>query len=587
MPGRAREEVSIDLEALGDFDPNPSTTEALEEVTTGEPLGVPAGTRSVRLFATDGFDEWSGVGELSGTDVLDVSLWPVTSACTLFEAGDGYPSAVTGQAVGTGPGGSLLVFGGGESTSSATSGLFGNVDQGRIMRTGLDPRNRRSGARATRFGDGILVSGGIDPLREGLALGSAESLDVVEGRFEAPEIELSTPRADHGAVVLESGDTLLVGGRDDSGRALRTVEVLSPETRRYRIADLTDLGVGRIGPTVTKLTDGTVVVAGGRDEAGNALDGIEWLSADAYRIVRTLQSIEGGGPAVVGRAFAPMPEGGFLAAGGCELRAPSDPERVPCQASCGPGNGCPATSAVWVDDQGSATRLDEAVRSPAPIPSLISGEEGRPWLATGDPQGPRLLRFDPWRGRFEPPDVAPSRVPSASATVVAVDSGALVWLEPAGEPGVYGFRHATRNAFASDVAPLVLTGSDHLAPSRAPDERLSLEPGALRIDDPDVVVFVTETRYESLRLVVIRDQGPPPVVRLGAFVAGGGDCLWPPSSDADSEFRLVRNGSSVELVVGERTVTCRGPDDPISVGISTPGGELVVRELRVRRTAEP
>ena len=64
-----------------------------------------------------------------------------------------------------------------------------------------------------------LVAGGADPDSRNAPLATAEvyvpklgaAADV--GDFDQTRIDLSEPRAEHGAVVLASGETLLVGGR--------------------------------------------------------------------------------------------------------------------------------------------------------------------------------------------------------------------------------------------------------------------------------------------------------------------------------------------------------------------------------------
>lgn len=117
-------------------------------------------------------------------------------------------------------------------------------------------REARSGATATLLSNGqVLVVGGGNAVGSGrFTLASAELYDPVAGTF-APTGALGQRRYKHGAVMLASGDVLIVGGSDerDYGGKLRSVERY--DVKRGRFVDAGSLAVPRF-----KLTGGLIVL---------------------------------------------------------------------------------------------------------------------------------------------------------------------------------------------------------------------------------------------------------------------------------------------------------------------------------------
>src|SRR4029079_15075251 len=79
-----------------------------------------------------------------------------------------------------------------------------------------------------------LVAGGEDPETQ-TPIGTAEiyvaKLGVPGelGDFDAVKIDLAEPRTKHGAVVLATGETLLVGGIGQFGAPIGTMEIVDPK----------------------------------------------------------------------------------------------------------------------------------------------------------------------------------------------------------------------------------------------------------------------------------------------------------------------------------------------------------------------
>ena len=81
---------------------------------------------------------------------------------------------------------------------------------------------------------------------------------------------MSTPRSEHAATLLRSGDILVTGGTPDAkDTSLSTAEVYSVATSSW--APAASMSSPRYGHTATLLVNGQVLVAGGIDNHGNLL----------------------------------------------------------------------------------------------------------------------------------------------------------------------------------------------------------------------------------------------------------------------------------------------------------------------------
>ncbi|HVU00236.1 MAG TPA: hypothetical protein VHE30_00740 [Polyangiaceae bacterium] len=570
----------LDLSAEGDFDPTGVTFESFDDPgVSGRALVVPPTTEAVVLDGTSGATPLLGLGTKGADSAVDVSLWPARAGCVL--AGDeasGYPTGGAGEALGATTDGRYVLVAGG-SGRGAASALEVDLSTGKTTDvTGADgPRAARVSAVITPFGDGLLVSGGEAP-DTGEALGSADVFDAPGGRFEPERIELERPRARHGAVVLDGGETLLAGGVDSAGRAIRRLEIVSPATRTYRIAGLAELAFGRLDPVVLHLTDGRILVAGGTDpdSPGTPVDTLEWLTPDATNPDGTLTL----DPPTARRAFVAMPGGSVLVAGGCVTTA----------------SGCtPSGQVLWITRDGVSTELSP-LDFPSDRPVLVPGRDGRPLLVADggapDPDAARLLRvFDPFLGAFVDDDSLPDAPAIAAsgdgesgsprARFVAPDHGLLVWLDTKGV--LSGARYGTRNPWSADVSTLVSEDLSGVSLDRAPASNWDETSRTVRLGG-GARLSLTDTTYADVHVAVGVSGAAFPVVHLGPNAYGDRACPFPEGSG--STVSIDRRGASVRLSRGDATRECAGPDGRVSVWLEGGGTLPIVASVAVRRTPQ-
>src|SRR5207302_2360451 len=77
---------------------------------------------------------------------------------------------------------------------------------------------------------------------------------------------LVVPRIGHAATALSDGRVLITGGRDNAGNIVAASEIFDPETQTS--AASATLTTARVDHTATRLSDGRVLVAGGTGDTG-------------------------------------------------------------------------------------------------------------------------------------------------------------------------------------------------------------------------------------------------------------------------------------------------------------------------------
>src|SRR3954451_11600671 len=90
---------------------------------------------------------------------------------------------------------------------------------------------------------------------------SASSSEQVQ-----PLDNLAMPRIGHTATALSDGRILITGGRDTDGNLVAAAEIFDPETQTSSASPT--LNTARVDHSATVLIDGRVLIAGGSDNSG-------------------------------------------------------------------------------------------------------------------------------------------------------------------------------------------------------------------------------------------------------------------------------------------------------------------------------
>lgn len=172
---------------------------------------------------------------------------------------DGRVVIVGGGPVGGAPTGVVAVMAdslGGTEVREATSLL-------------ATPRRDHS---AIRLGDDVgapvLIVGGVDGA--GAPVAVAELWKPLAGTLAAPAQfapRLVVPRSRHLTRLMPDGSVLVLGGVDGAGQPVRTIERFTLDAGFVAVGDL-PAGLGVLDATATRLPDGRILLAGGRQTAG-------------------------------------------------------------------------------------------------------------------------------------------------------------------------------------------------------------------------------------------------------------------------------------------------------------------------------
>jgi hypothetical protein len=481
--------------AGGDFEPSvdkpPVASVFLRE--TGHTMNeLPKETRSLVVDVSQREIDWHGVAELPASGAVNVLVWPGGESCRLtrdVEQRTDFAFGVVGQR--------FIVAGGRSPDGAQVPHTFvGDLTTGIVEALPIGLNTRRSSPSITPFGDDALVAGGHDP-ESGIgdvslrAIATAEVYVPKNGEFDQQRIDLSEPRTRHGAIVLASGETLLVGGRGPAG-PLRTMEIVDPATRRARTAGVALMRIAREKPTVLRLASGEILIAGGTDAAGNQVPTLEWFAPDAGSATKRPVDLVAGRE----RAFVALEAGGALAV-------------------IKPATDSPDFKTVWVISA-DGTLAPGLPVDPATLDAvrLFAGAEGAPALWTGR----RWMRWSPWFGGFEAIADAPDKGPALGA-IANGDSGLALWLDDRGAAGfnVTGFRFTARTRFGAVPKPLLtaISTTDQLAPDRlagiaGSSMHFDQERGLLL--GPGASAFLTDLTFGDFALSFDVTAGAPVVV---------------------------------------------------------------------------
>ncbi len=566
--------------ATGDFEPSPSTpAQAQLFLQPGATLdGIPAQTRSLALDVVDRTSaSWLGVTGVPVEGDVDVLLWPAGQACSLSAAAcvQTATRCVPSQApnVGAISARRVLVAGGTASAQATPASYLVDLDLGTVSALPSGLLTPRARATVTPFGDGGLVAGGVRAEDAAAALDNAEVWDANVGDFDGKPIALSVARHDHGAVQLVTGDTLLVGGVGPDGSVLASLERVDPQDRRATASGMPLLAVPRMRPVVVRLADGTVMVAGGFQDATatQPVGTLEFFSADG----RTPLASGAVVPARPRYAAVALDGGGALYVAAPVASDPAD------------------FQSVWIVSADRAVAPGHAVEGALTDPRLFPGAEGRPVLWTGKPDAStpgRWLRWDPWQERFDV--LADSQLdpagPPAGAPTASPDPGLLLWLDS--DASVTGRRFSIRNAFATDTTTLLAqAGTDLLSPDRAPSLAGMVFDSASGLALPvGASVFVSDARFLDVTVDVDApaDGAPHVVLRSddGREVEVGGVTCPTPAVALPAKLHVERRGATVTYRWGDTAGACpAGPAQGVRVAVGLRGGPARAKNLRVSR----
>lgn len=567
------------FQATGDFPLEPE--QAISLVSVGAPLpSLPAATRSV--IAEVGSSE--GVSLVDPAGPVDVLVLPNQEACPLS-------GAVNPPISATGPGATFgaidahhaLLVGGASADAPSVIDLGTGVVQ-IVSRSLVYLRNLAS---VTPFGAGALVAGGESPSGLGSTSPAPFTAEVYEpeaaggvGGFTQSLIYLAGFRANHGAVELTTGETLLIGGTDGTA-ALSSLEYVRPGATTSVRLELA-LSAPRVAPTVFRLPTGKIFVGGGFDETGVPVPSVEWLDAD--HLILGTSSVIPPVPLCMSsttQGFAPLEGGAVLAVFGAA-----------------PPPNCSNVLVIRPD-----YTVDQAppLSPPPQAPILLfAGASSSPVLLTSS----QALRWNPWDGLFDLP-IRSSAVPTESPPTAAgfsADPGLGLWLGSDGH--VWGLRFDLRNVYSTNSAAtsLLLYDTTETAPDRllpSPDIQFESDQGLTLSNGASV--FMTDATFADATIDFTASLGPfRLILRDGdtglEFEVGQEGSCFRDKLLMGTLVRVVRHGGTLMAGIGNATpfspTSCVVPPwlqtARVAVGFRGPSSDTsTISRISVQRIGSP
>lgn len=262
---------------------------------------------------------------------------------------------------------------------------------------------------ATLMPDGSVIIGGGqgDPALADQGTPALGSVERFTGDAMKPAPPLGQARARHSAIALADGTLLIAGGFGSEGRALASVESLTPGAASWTA--LPPLRTARHSHTATLLADGRILVAGGKDVDENALASTEiwdparkeWLAGPELPV------------ALNAHAAARLTNGHVMVAGGVWIASPLT--AIPWAWTWGPataewkvaGSAMPRDATDLAGGVAIAPRADNSAL-------IFTARTILRWRPGAGPENPR------WDTR---PSIAPLK--GARALVVGYEHGGL------------------------------------------------------------------------------------------------------------------------------------------------------------------
>ncbi len=208
----------------------------------------------------------------------------------------------------------ILVAGGHNAFSkrSMPSAELYDIKTGTFSFTGSMNSARLDHAAVLLNNGKVLVSGGQNP--DFSAVDLAEIYDPASGRF-SPTASMLNARAGHTATVLKDGTVLIAGGAEDNG-LLASAELYDAEGAAS--APVGSMTAVRQGATATLLPNGSVLIAGGASQAGSCA-GCATAAVEIYNpLTKTFTRTSNMHARRRGHSATLLPNGSVLIAGGVD-----------------------------------------------------------------------------------------------------------------------------------------------------------------------------------------------------------------------------------------------------------------------------
>jgi hypothetical protein len=562
----------VSYDALGDYEGSAAPSGHRLSDVGAQLVEITTQARALDVEAVQGELQWGALGPVPPSGDVDVLLLPELAPCTLSDPMVGMPIESRTDPVLAAFGDRRVMIAGNYGTSGTVVTYVARLDTGVVAPVGGDLTTPRTDATATAFGDGVLVAGGTLPGEPTVPSGDAEVYDPATDSFRtAKPITLDQPRARHGAAVLATGETLLVGGVGaDAKTPLRSMVVVDPVTHAARPENVAFLKVARIAPTVLVLANGEVLIAGGTDASGAAVPTLEWFSPDASMPFQTVDLVAG-----VARSYVALEAGGALAVIAPPMNAPKNFQDV---WLIGPGH-----------DPEPAAPLGGSLTAPA----LFGGAGGAPLLWTGD----RWLRWQPWAGAFGPVQVAAMPMTNIGPATSSPDPGLAAWLGP-DTTTLTLLRFDVHGAYSTLQPALLVADTTSMAPDRLPSPTtLSFDATQGLVMQDGASAFVTDRTYADVTLDLDAPTGEPAEIVLRdergvELVVGSTQCPLALPLGVPSTTHVERRGANVSWSTGAGTFPCATgvrADARLSIGVRSVlgGARAVDRNLRIARLGTP
>lgn len=543
---------SARIEALGDFPLRDEHVVVATDTSQVTLSGFPRTTSAIVVELTGGTFVGRGAVEIpAGTLGTSVLVLPPDRSCPIA---DPDVRLDEGASVVMLEDGSLLLVGGLLPDGTARRAVLALGAGEELADTDLrNLFNPSAFASTTPIGPReVLVAGGASE-RAGSGRDTFERL-----RLDDPPSAplrggtLAVGRRDHSALMLSDGSVLLVGGRGREGM-LDSLEILSPEASRgVRVPVL--LHHARAGATLVERADGSVVIAGGVEDGGPS-SALEILSAERDAI----EDVDLDLPPAASVAVLPGPRLFWLGVDGTVHHvlldgAPTDPSGAPgvaeLLAPVGPLAVSEAGEAVIRDAARSELVLFRRDGSTRRVPSsrsagmLVAIRDGT--FIELDATGASRFRPSPL-SRFAPPP---------STYQFPLDSGAVMLDSPTEgrfEPSAPGGRGALRAPMGGTLDVPEFELADHTVTVRMEGT------GALR--------FTGRLGASGARVLLGQVRVEPNALSVGSCSV---------AREPETPIAITRRGDVLTLTAGLGTQTCSlALPDHVGIGLRLDPGSSV------------